>query len=342
MRRLRVVVQCVLALVCIVATTPPPFAARGDRTSSDRRLSISGDVDVARGELVRGPVGTIDGSVHVRGTVTDYVVVVDGDLYVSGRVTRGAVVVHGDAHISGRVGGDVVALTGRVIVTDSGSVKGDVVSRRPPRVAAGTVDGEVRRLDIEAIATGIILGFLRYWWLAVTIMTALLGFFFVWLLPRAADTAAAAGQRVGPSFGWGALVGIIGPMVAVLVLVTILGLPLGFTMLSALNVLAPLGYVTAALIIGRIWVKGPSNRARVGAFFAGLGILRLVALLPGLGLLVWFVVCVYGIGAVSMAAWYGGHLARPASDADTPPPPSDEPPPETSAPESATTDAPVA
>ncbi len=133
------------------------------------------------------------------------------------------------------------------------------------------------------------------------------GLIFVGLFPRAADTSASAARRVAAAFGWGALVGIAGPVAAVLVLVTIIGIPLGLGLLSALNVLAPLGYVTTALVIGRLWVKGPSTGARIGAFFAGFGILRLVALVPGLGFLVWFVACVYGIGAVSMAAWYGGH-----------------------------------
>ena len=176
----------------------------GGITSSDRRISVSGDVEVARGEVVTGPVAAIDGSVFVRGTVTDYVVVGDGDLIVSGRVTRGVVVVHGNAVISGRVGGDVVALTGRVTVTRTGSVGGDVVSRRDPHIARGTVDGEVRGVDLRGIFTGVIIGFLAYLWLAVTLSMALLGLAFVGLLPRAADTAAAAGKRVGASFGWGA------------------------------------------------------------------------------------------------------------------------------------------
>jgi hypothetical protein len=123
-------------------------------------------------------------------------------------------------------------------------------------------------------------------------------------------------------------------VVAVLILATVLGLPLGFTMLAGLNVLAPIGYITVALILGRVWVKGETSRGRIGAFFAGFGILRLVALVPGLGLVVWFLVCIYGIGAVSMAAWYGGHELRPRPGAPTeapieppemPPPP---PPPE--------------
>jgi hypothetical protein len=318
MRRLRVVVVCVLAGAWIATAATPAFAS-GSGVNSDRRISISGDIEVARGDVVHGPVATFEGDVFIRGRVTDYVVVGDGDLFVSGHVTRGVVVVHGDARISGHVNGDVVALTGRVTVTADGSVGGDVVSRRTPHIAHGTVAGDVRSVDLRGIFTGIIIGFLAYLWLAVTLSMALLGLVFVWLLPRAADTAAAAGKRIVASIGWGALIGIVGPMAAALVLVTVLGLPLGFTMLSGLNVLAPLGYVTAALILGRVWVKGTTPRARIGAFFAGFGILRLVALIPGLGFIVWFVVCVYGIGAVSMAAWYGGHDLRSMPAAPPPP-----------------------
>jgi hypothetical protein len=318
MRCLRSILACafVAAWVTIAwagGTASPAVAQSGGMTSSDRRISVSGDVEVARGEVVTGPVAAIDGSVFIRGKVTDYVVVGDGDLIVSGRVTEGVVVVHGNAVISGHVGGDVVALTGRVTVTRTGSVGGDVVSRRDPNIANGTVDGEVRSVDLRGIFTGVIIGFLAYLWLATTISTALLGLAFVALLPRAADTAAAAGRRVGASFGWGVVVGVAGPVIGVLVVATVLGLPLGFAMLSGLNVLAPLGYVTACLVIGRLWVKHRTNRARIGAFFAGFAILRLIALIPGLGLVVWLVVCIYGIGAVSMAAWYGGH-ERPSPD----------------------------
>ncbi len=261
MRRFRLVLACAAVLAWVGLAAAPAAAQTGGITSSDRRISVSGDVEVARGEVVTGPVAAVDGSVFVRGKVTDYVVVGDGDLIVSGRVTKGVVVVHGNAVISGHVGGDVVALTGRVTVTRTGSVGGDVVSRRDPHIASGTVDGEVRSVDLRGIFTGVIIGFLAYLWLATTLSTALLGLVFVGLLPRAADTAAAAGKRVGASFGWGLVIGVAGPLIAVLVVATVLGLPLGLAMLSGLNVLAPLGYVTAALVIGRLWVKKRTPRA---------------------------------------------------------------------------------
>jgi cytoskeletal protein CcmA (bactofilin family) len=324
---MRRVLACLLVVAWVLTATTPAFAARGGMTSSDRRISVSGDVEVARGEVVTGPVATIDGDAVIRGTVTDYVVVGDGDLYVSGRVTRGVVVVHGNARITGTVEGDVVALTGRVTVTHTGRVEGDVVSRRDPSIARGTVEGDVRSVDLRGIFTGIIIGFLAYLWLAVSISIAVVGLVFVGLLPKAADTAVAAGKRVKASIGWGLLIGVVGPFLGVLIVATVLGLPLGLTMLAGLNVLAPLGYVTVALMLGRVWVKGETSRGRLGAFFAGFGVLRLVALIPGVGLVVWVLVCIYGIGAVSMAAWYGGHDSRAHAEPDELPPPPPPPPP---------------
>ena len=317
-----------LALGVAVLTLAPTLVARRGGPSSDRRVSVIGDIDVARGDTVDGLVATMDGNVDVAGKVTNFVFVGDGELFVSGKVTRGVVIAHGDAHISGRVGGDVVALSGRVIVTESGSVGGDVVSRLTPRVARGTVEGSVKRVDLEGIFTGVIIGFLAYLWLATTISIALLGLVFVGLFPRAADTSAAAGKRVAASFGWGALVGIVGPFVVVLILASIIGIPLGIGLLSALNILAPLGYVTTSLIIGRLWVKGRSPGARIGAFFAGFGLLRFLALIPGLGFVVWLVACIYGLGAVSMSAWYGGRRP-PQEELDDKP---SEPPPLTDSP----------
>jgi hypothetical protein len=305
MRR-RLAAFSALVLLTVALTATPVVARDNGSSRNDRRISVSGDVVVAKGETVRGPVVTVEGNATIAGTVRAYVGVGDGDIRVSGHVTRGVVVVHGDAHISGRVEGDVVALSGRVIVSPGARVGGDVVSRLEPRVARGTVDGAVKRVDLEGIFTGIIIGFLAFLWISVTISIALLGLIFVGAFPRAADTAVAAGRRVGGSIGWGALVGIVGPLIAAFVLVTIVGIPLGLTAFSALSVLAPLGYVIAALLIGRIWVKGTSNGARIGAFFAGFGILRAAALVPALGLLVWVGASIYGIGALSLAAWYGG------------------------------------
>jgi hypothetical protein len=228
--------------------------------------------------------------------------------------------------IAGNVGDDVVALDGRITTRDGARVDGDVKSRREPDVAPGTVTGDVKKLNVQNLYSGILFVFLVYLWIAVTLSVALLGLLFVLLFPRAADATVAAGRKFWPTVGWGALVGIVGPIVAILVLVTIVGIPFGLGMLSALNVLAPLGYVASSLILGRLMVKGTSTGARIGAFFAGFGILRAVALIPGLGIIAWLLVCMYGLGALTQAAWRAGRVAPAARTSETVEPPPTLPP----------------
>jgi hypothetical protein len=292
----------------------PAAAGTGDRPGGDRRISVSGGVVVAQDETVDGPVVSFDGPATINGVVDDNVFVGRGNLRVNGRVTGDVLVLDGDATVTGRVGGDVISVGGRVIVQSGARVGGDVVSRREPRVASGTVRGDVKRLNLSSIFGGFLIAFLIFLWISVTISVAVLGLLFVLLFPRAADAAAAAGRRVWPSLGWGALVGIVGPIVAVVVLVTVVGIPLGIGMLSALTVLTPLGYVAASLLLGRTMVKGTSTGARIGAFFAGFGILRAAALIPGIGFIVWFFACLYGVGALTIAAWRAGRAPAPVDN----------------------------
>jgi cytoskeletal protein CcmA (bactofilin family) len=305
--------------VVVLATCAAPAAARDGSVRSDRRISITGGVVVATDEVVNGPVVSFDGPVTVNGTVNGRVFVADGRVTIRGHVTGSVLVVHGDVLITGRVGDDVVALDGRVTTRDNARVTGDVKSRDRPDVAPGTVTGDVKKLNVRNLFSGILFVFLVYLWIAVTISVALLGFLFVLLFPRAADATAAAGRRFWPTVGWGALIGIVGPILAVLVLVTIVGIPFGLGMLSALNVLAPLGYVASSLILGRLMVKGTSTGGRIGAFFAGFGILRAAALIPAIGAIVWVLVCIYGLGALTQAAWRAGR-GSPAEPAPEPSP----------------------
>jgi cytoskeletal protein CcmA (bactofilin family) len=309
-------------MIAVAVVASPAGAVPDGPLQNDRRISLSGGVLVAEGDVVHGPVVSIDGPVRVEGTVDDDVLVGNGRLVVNGHVTGDLLVVHGDVIITGRVGGSVLALDGRITVREDALVRGDVVSRRQPDVARGTVRGDVKKLDVGSIFTAFLIAFLAYLWIAVTISVGLLGLLFVWLFPRAADTTASAGRRFWPTLGWGALVGILGPILGVVVLATIVGLPFGLGVFSALTVLAPLGYVTSSLILGRLMVKGSSMGRRIGAFFAGFGILRAVALLPGIGFVVWLLVCIYGLGALARAAWRAGRY--PLEPLAAPPP---EPPP---------------
>jgi hypothetical protein len=239
-------------------------------------------------------------------------------------------VLDGDASISGRVDGSITVLNGKATVLPGADVRGDVASRTAPTAARGTVEGHVEKLDVNSLFAGFVVVILAVLWLAVTLSTAVLGLFFVWLFPRAADAVVVAGRRVWASFFLGLFLGIIAPILGVVVMASVVGIPLGVAVLGTLAVLWPLGYVASALIFGRLMVHGTGTGGRIGAFFAGFGILRFGALVPGLGFVIGFFFATYGFGAVIIAAWRAGRRAFGADEqpeyAGTPPPVYEEEP----------------
>ena len=92
---------------------------------------------------------------------------------------------------------------------------------------------------------------------------------------RIVDTAR---TRIGPSIGWGLLAFFGLPILAIIALVTIVGIPLGLGVLAALALIYTLGYGATAWIIGRRILR--AGTAWVGAFLLGWGILRVLALIP--------------------------------------------------------------
>ncbi|HEX6230794.1 MAG TPA: hypothetical protein VF029_03700, partial [Actinomycetota bacterium] len=158
------------------------------------------------------------------------------------------------------------------------------------------------------------------WWLAFTVSTLVLGL-GVLFLARSVDPASirALRDRVGATIGFGLLAFVILPIVAVLLLVTIVGSPLGLFLLLALALVYTIGYVVGLLALGRLFVKEPTSRYL--AFLAGWAVLRLIALVPFLGGVAWFVATVLGLGTLWVAARAAPSEVRPTTPPLAPPPP---------------------
>jgi cytoskeletal protein CcmA (bactofilin family) len=264
----------------------PPAAAQDGATDrgDDEQVVLTGGLVVPEGETV-GTVVVFNGPVVIEGTVTDAVVVFNGRTEISGTVEE-----------------DVVVFNGRVFIRSGAEVGGNVASRETPEIEEGaTVRGNVEsianRVDWEN------LGFAGRvaWWIGYTVSTLILGLLLLLFAPRL-DVAIAdvVRSRMGAAFGLGAAAFFLVPIVAVILLVTIVGIPLGLFVLLALALLYTVGYVAGAHALGRLLVKMP--RSRFLAFLAGLGILRLLALVPFLGGLVWLVASIFGLGALVVAA----------------------------------------
>jgi hypothetical protein len=237
------------------------------------------------------------------GERTDSVVIFDGPAVIGGDVKGSVVALNGNVQVTGSVTDNVVAVKGRAVIEAGARVGGDVMSSRQPVVAPdATVEGDVRRENFANYfrALGWFLWFA--WWLAVSVSVFVLGLLLLALAPRAAHAGmATARSRVGPAIGWGLAMTIGLPIVSLLLLFTLVGIPLGLIGLLSLALLYGLGYALAALVLGRRLIKEPAGL--VVAFVVGLLILRVIDLIPVIGNLVTFAATVFGLGALTVAAW---------------------------------------
>ncbi len=283
-RRARVLGLTALLSVPLVLALAAPASAVGLSTKDEPQIVLTGKVVVESGQTV-GDVVIFNGPTTIAGTVHGSVTSFNGDVTISGTVTS-----------------DVTSFNGHVTVADTARIGGDLVTQSTPSVAPGaTIAGDRRRVN-----TDVLFGRIRWIgrfavWVAVTFSILVLGILLLLFAPRAAETVAAVAlTRVGPGIGWGFALFFGIPIVAVIALVTVIGIPFGLGTLLALAAIYSLGYTASCFALGRALVKAPSNRYL--AFLAGWGIVRAVSLIPFLGGLVWFATVVYGLGILAVAA----------------------------------------
>jgi hypothetical protein len=277
-----------LGLVVLSVVCPPAAGAQVDDEPRDAIVVITGRADVLEGQTVE-TVLIADGPAIIDGTVEEAVVALNGDVLVRGTVREAVIATNGDVTI------------------DGGRVEGDVVARRRPVLQnGGVVEGSWERWDAQAFQRGLGIGSWVLFWLAMTISTLVAGVVLYLLAPRVVAAAqGAARAAVGPVLGWGVALAIGLPVLAVLLLVTLVGLPLGFALLGALGLLYLLAYVTAAWIVGQ---RVAPRAAPLLAFAAGWAILRVLALVPVLGGLAGLAAVVVGFGALAVAGRRAGRV----------------------------------
>jgi hypothetical protein len=269
-------------LLAVLALGPPAWAQNGEDEDElvvlNGRTLVSADTTLEHVVVFHGPV-------TIEGTVRDTVVVFDGSL-----------------DLSGEVGEDVVVFNGPSTIRSGASVGGDVVSRTEPVIEDGaTVGGELRGTEEFFRDPFPFLGRLAAW-LAVSISILVLGVLFLVLAPRAADAIElAARTALGPSLGWGLIMLIGLPILAIVAFITLVGIPFGFGLGLALFLIFAFGYTMSAWILGRRFVTEP--RSRFVAFLVGLLILRGLALIPIVAGIVGFLAAVVGLGAIVVAIW---------------------------------------
>jgi hypothetical protein len=261
------------------------------------QIVLAGDVIVHRGEDV-GEVVVLHGSAAVAGVVHGDVVVLDGPIEVTGQVS-----------------GSVVAVNGPVVIGPNAQVLGDVMGRDRIRVAEGArVDGTIRQGAAFTFRSPIDVFGPYTAWLAVAVSTLVLGALLVLLAPRGADAVASAaiGSPLA-SAGIGLAAFLLLPILGVLAVASLVGLPFGLGLLLALAFLFSIGFTWSLYALGRGLWREP--RSRWLALLFGWAIVAALSAIPYVGGVLWVVGSIFGLGAMTVAVWRargGGGRHRPS------------------------------
>jgi hypothetical protein len=241
---------------------------------------------------------------------------------IDGRASGDVVSVSGPVRVTGRVDGDLIAVSDRASLGSAARVGGDLRygDERPVLAPGASVDGTVSNEDWADAANGWGWVSVFAWWLAVSVSTLIVGALLVWLAPGALYAAErAVREHLGATIAWGVGIAIFVPLLAILALVTLVGIPFGVALLLAAIPVLLVAYVTSAWMVGRRVLRSRSTSPWL-ALLAGWGILRVLALIPVVGALVGLAATVVGLGALAVALWRARRTGAPAAKAEAPAP----------------------
>jgi cytoskeletal protein CcmA (bactofilin family) len=300
---------------------------------------VGEDVLAAGGSvLLTGPVGenvrAAGGTVLIADAVGEDVVATGGtvrlahDARVGGRVWLAGATVEVGGHVrrtlvaaaatvrlAGRVDGDVTLVGRRIEIGPTARIAGNLTYTSPQDAQidpAAQIRGAVTHRHAEtatriARVIRVVVGLV---WVASLLGVMAVGVVLLGLFPRFTRLAASTiAREPWTSLGLGVAVLVVTPIAALVLVLTVIGLPIAL-MLTALYAVAPLlGYLTAGVFLGDLGTRWAFRRPnastgwRILSLILALLGLALVRLVPVLGTAIGFLALVMGLGAWTRTAY---------------------------------------
>ena len=334
----------------LLATGTDVFVAghiTGDLYAFGRSLTmadtaqIDGDIIVAAQTVVVD--GAVGGSVRAFGQlirlerhtrIAGSAVTAGQDITMDGALGRGLAAAAQTVQVGGTVGKDVRASAARLTILPAAQITGDLryTSAQEATIPTGVVGGQVqyqapaeRAARPQSDLTGL-WSFMRGVWL---IGNAVVGVLLIRFFPRLREAARAAmvGQPA-MTFVTGIIALVIIPVLAVVLLITFVGIPLGLVTLVGYGASLYIGRLLLAYVVGVAAVAvyrrsqaGPARAAEALAsptgtpewlFLLGLVVLFVIGLIPFLGGLIGLLGAAMGLGAVVIVLYGAIRGGRPS------------------------------
>lgn len=304
-------------LICAGNTVTVNGAVHGDVICAAQTISVNGPVDgsvrlvgqslnitgtVGRNVTVAGQSVTIGSSAKVSGDmgVAGQTVSVNGpvdkDLYgAMGTLSLGAAVGGVNARINdlafgggASVRGDLSYTSNNTFSVDKAKVGGNITRTAPP---------QVQRHESPVRGT---LAFGLYWLVAALIV----GLVMVGLAPKAVRAVTATmDKRPGASVGWGLVVLLLGPIVILLLLITVIGIPLAMLAGGLWLLILGVSQIFAGIAIGD-WVMRRAEWKKGSLLWAtvvGIPIAVILFNIPWLGALFALVAMFWAVGGLMLS-----------------------------------------
>lgn len=328
-------------------STDDVFGAGSDvlveRTTADHLFVAAGNVRVRDVEL-KDVIAAGGNLSFASGAIADDVVVAGGEVSFEPEFSIGgsAVLAGGNLRIRSPIGADLRAAAGTLffdgIVAGNARLMGDQVTVGPNARIEGNLEYRSDKLTVQP---GAFIGGERIAlpptkdaeferWGKVS-GSLLLGFFFAFVVGMAVlvlmvslaapglmhASAQSIRQRSLRALGIGFLIAFGMPFILILLFMSVIGIPLALLLIAILIALTPISLAVTATFIGE-WERRlirkdtpPGRWEYLGWPILGILSLMLVGLLPIVGLFVWLVALIVGLGA---AVERGGRaLARAPS-----------------------------
>jgi hypothetical protein len=249
----------------------------GNLLAAGQTVDVAEDCVVGRDAYLAGDHCRMAGAARDLRAAANNLVIEDG-------ISRDVVVYVDTMEVGpdAKIGGDLTYTSPREVQIRPGAVAGKVshqLPRRPHRHRPGPW-GPLFLL-VTSFVTGLVIA---------------LG------LPRQSRSIAEAPlRRPGATLGWGAVAFAATPVIASIVMITIIGLPLGAITLVLWAIALYLGYVFAAMTIGRgllRWALKGRAVSLLWCLLLGLVVLALVRMIPYAGPLLALVAILWAMGGI--------------------------------------------
>lgn len=253
-------------------------------------IAVNGDVTVPAGEQADAVI-VINGTATISGTV-DSLVVVEGSFTATAALLTNVVLVRG----SGELG------PGTHVANDVRTLDATV-----SRDTTATVGGSVAGLEQDVAGIALFLGAAAILlWIGFGVATLLAALLLAALAARQVrGMGALISREAGKTILAGVLTLILPPLLAVVLIISIVGIPAGMGLLLILwPAVAFIGYLVAAIWLGE-WLlyRGRPQAERPQrpylAAVVGVAVVTVAGIVP----LFTFAISVVGMGALVLAAW---------------------------------------